>query len=246
MPFPSFATRPGSRLARRGWTNRVGVFALLLGLCGRAAAFDLPPGEPDPLTGKEINGVCAGCHGDNGQGGKDGEYPRVAGLPVAYIFRQVKLFQQNMRPNLPMLEHVHERQMSDVEIRDIAVFLEAIDLPTRIEPMAEDDPRFDAYERMLATQRVVQIPAYPGDEEAGRRRYGKECKSCHGADGQGDTAKGVPRLVGQYIPYLWRQMDKFRDGRRVHDPDDPEDDSLSEYSRQELDDMFAYLSRLDD
>lgn len=100
-----------------------------------AADFDLPPGEPDLLTCKDINGVCAGCHGDVGQGGKEGQYPRIAGLPVTYIYRQLKLFQQNTRPNLPMLEHVQERQLSDLEIRDIA-----ISLPIRLEPMAETDP----------------------------------------------------------------------------------------------------------
>jgi cytochrome c553 len=105
----------------------VGLAALLC-LPPAAAGFDLPPGEPDPLTGKDINGVCAGCHGDVGQGGKEGQYPRIAGLPVTYIYRQVKLFQQNTRPNLPMLEHVQEPQLSDLEIRDIAAFLAAVSL----------------------------------------------------------------------------------------------------------------------
>jgi len=165
-----------------------------------AAGFDLPQGEPDPLTGKDINGVCAGCHGDVGQGGKEGQYPRIAGLPVTYIYRQVKLFQQNTRPNLPMLEHVHERQLSDIEIRDIANYLAAISLPTRLEPMAETDPRFDAYERMMALQRMVQIPFYPGDAGAGRRLYNKECRSCHGSEGWGEAEKQIPQLAGQYSP----------------------------------------------
>jgi len=28
---------------------------------------------------------CAGCHGPTGIGGKDGEYPRLAGLPAGYL-----------------------------------------------------------------------------------------------------------------------------------------------------------------
>ena len=31
------------------------------------------------FNGEEINEVCAGCHGEFGQGEKDGEYPRLAG-----------------------------------------------------------------------------------------------------------------------------------------------------------------------
>jgi cytochrome c553 len=211
-----------------------------------AAGFDLPQGEPDLLTGKDINGVCAGCHGDVGQGGKEGQYPRIAGLPIAYIYRQVKLFQQNIRPNMPMLEHVQERQLSDLEIRDIASYLAAITLPTRLEPMAETDPRFDAYERMMALQRMVQIPVHPGDARAGRKLYNKECRSCHGAEGWGEAEKQVPQLAGQYSPYLLRQIDKFRDGVRIHDPEEPEDDILKDFTPEELGDILAYLSVVDD
>jgi len=162
------------------------------------------------------------------------------------VYRQVKLFQQNTRPNLPMLEHVHERQLSDLEIRDIAAFLAAISLPTRLEPMAETDPRFDAYERMMALQRMVQIPVYPGDPDAGRRRYNKECRSCHGTEGWGEAEKLIPQLAGQYSPYLLRQIEKFREGVRIHDPEEPEDDILKDFTQEELGDILAYLSVVDD
>ena len=42
---------------------------------GSALAVDLE-------KGKEINGTCAACHGDQGAGGKKGEYPRIAGQRV--------------------------------------------------------------------------------------------------------------------------------------------------------------------
>jgi len=237
------------RLWPRGCRPRALAAGLALALAasaGRAVDTEPPSGEPDLRNGRDINGVCAGCHGDDGQGGKEGEYPRVGGLPAGYIYRQVKLFQQNVRSNLAMLEHVHERQMSDEEIRDISAFLAAIELPNRLDPMDEGDRRFDAYERMLATQRVVQIPAYPGDTEAGRKRYNKECRSCHGAEGRGDNEAEVPQLAGQYTAYLLRQIDKFRAGQRIHDPDDPEDDTLADFTRDELGDIFAYLSVVDD
>ena len=140
---------------RRG---RVDLGGTGVAACGRLE-FAPPATEPDLLTGKDINGVCAGCHGDDGQGGKDGAYPRIAGLPLAYIYQQVKLFQQNVRPNLAMLEHVHERQLSDQEILDIAAYLSGIKLATRLTPMDEKDPKFNAYERMIERKRIVQIPA---------------------------------------------------------------------------------------
>ncbi len=41
--------------------------------------------EYDPDTGEEINEVCAGCHGEYGEGGKEGEYPRIASMATAFI-----------------------------------------------------------------------------------------------------------------------------------------------------------------
>lgn len=55
------------------------LFALLLGSSAPHAA--LPEGQQD--SGKEIYGPCAACHGDLGQGGKRGEYPRIAGQRAA-------------------------------------------------------------------------------------------------------------------------------------------------------------------
>ena len=46
----------------------------------------------DLEKGKEINGTCAACHGDQGAGGKKGEYPRIAGQ------RAVGLLQEDARP----------------------------------------------------------------------------------------------------------------------------------------------------
>ena len=221
---------------------------LLLPLAAHVAAqpFPLPPGEPDLRNGQDINGVCAGCHLDFGQGGKSGEYPRIAGLPIGYLYSQVKLFQKNTRPNLPMLEHVHERQLSDQEILDISAYLARIQLATRQVPMEESDPKFNAYERLMESKRVVQIPIYDGDKENGRKIYEKDCKSCHGKDGWGNADKNVPQLAGQYTEYLLRQIDKFNRKIRVHDWDDPEDEMFKDYSAEQIRDMMAYLSIVDD
>jgi cytochrome c553 len=41
--------------------------------------------------GREINATCAGCHGEYGQGGKKGEYPRLAGQRKAHLVDQLKI-----------------------------------------------------------------------------------------------------------------------------------------------------------
>lgn len=197
-------------------------------------------------VGEEINELCAGCHGEFGEGGKQGEYPRIAGQPAAFLEQQLHLFRDRKRPNLAMVEYVDERQMPDEDIQDISAYLAAIELPTRMKPMDEDAPEFDALARLREAERVLQIPPAPGDVKVGGRLYKRECASCHGRDGMGDAGDAVPMLAGQYTNYLWRQVDKYLDGVRIHDLSAPEDRLLAAFSREELRDIFAYVSRLDD
>ncbi|MFB1489197.1 MULTISPECIES: c-type cytochrome [unclassified Thiocapsa] len=209
-----------------------------------AQATDL---EPDLETGAEINDVCAGCHGEYGQGGKDGEYPRLAGLPAAFTARQLALFRSRDRANMAMVEHTEPRQMTDSDIRDISAFLAAIELPSQLPPVDESAPDFNAYERLMATKRVLQIPRAQGDTAAGEALYQRECASCHGRDGWGRARDAVPMLAGQYTNYLQRQVGKYINKTRIHDPSEPDaDELLAAFSAQELQDIFAYISILDD
>lgn len=215
-------------------------------LCVAGTATDAVAREPDPDIGEEINELCAGCHGEFGEGGKQGEYPRLAGQPYRFLYDQLILFRERRRPNLAMVEYVDERQMPDEDIQDISAYLEAIELPTRLPPIDENAPDFDALARLEAAKRVLQIPRAEGDVAAGGRLYRRECASCHGRDGEGDREDGVPMLAGQYTNYLWRQADKYIQGVRIHDPSAPGDRLLAEFSREELRDIFAYASILDD
>ncbi len=202
--------------------------------------------EYDPDIGEEINEECAGCHGEFGQGGKDGEYPRIAGQPAVFIARQLHLFQDRKRPNLPMVEHVDKRQLPHDDILDISECLSRIQLKTKLPPVDENAPDFDAYARLLESKHLMQIPRAPGDIEKGKKLFHRECASCHGREGWGKKKKGVPMLAGQYTNYLWRQVKKLRSRIRIHDEDDPDEELLDDFSDDELRDIFAYLSIVDD
>lgn len=202
--------------------------------------------EPDMDIGEEINELCAGCHGEFGEGGKQGEYPRLAGQPYQFLVDQIVLFRERRRPNMAMIEYVDDRQMPDEDIQDVSAYLAAIELPTKLAPVDESDPGFNALARLEEAKRVLQIPVAEGDIEAGKKLYKRECSSCHGAQGEGEAAGTVPMLAGQYTAYLWRQVDKYKQGLRIHDPDAPEDRLLAEFSQEELRDIFAYVSVLDD
>ncbi|MEA2093277.1 MAG: c-type cytochrome, partial [Pseudomonadota bacterium] len=217
---------------------------LLLGLifCAGAKAEGETPAI-DLELGEEINETCAGCHGEYGQGSIDGEYPRLAGLTAEYIARQLRLFKQRKRINLPMLPYTNERELPEEDLVSIAAYLASIQLPTKLPPINE--AQFDALKRLQASKKVVNIAAYPGDVEAGRKFYKKECASCHGRDGYGDDKQHIPQLAGQYSLYLFRQVENIRRDERFHD--DPDDAGIfREYADAEIAAMLAYLATLDD
>ena len=202
--------------------------------------------DPDMDNGEEINELCAGCHGVYGEGGKQGEYPRIAGQPYQFLVDQLVLFRERKRPNLAMVEYVDERQMPDADIQDISAYLTRIELPNRMSVIDENAPGFDALARLEEAKRVIQIARAEGDVTAGEKLYKRECASCHGRDGRGDVKDTVPLLAGQYTNYLWRQVDKYIAKLRIHDPSAPDDSLLGDFSKQELKDIFAYVSTLDD
>ena len=224
------------------------LILVILSLLTHAQAQETTPAEAeiDLDNGDDINQVCAGCHGEYGQGDKSGEYPRVAGQPVGYTSKQLYLFQDRSRPNMPMVEHVEEREMPPQDIADISAYLNRISLPTRLPPANEDDPEFDAYQRLLQSERVMQIPRAEGDIDKGKKLYNKECRSCHGKQAEGDENDNSPMLAGQYTNYLWRQVDKYLNKIRIHDEEDPEEELLADFTREEIRDIFAYISILDD
>ncbi len=202
--------------------------------------------EYDPAIGEEINETCAGCHGEFGQGGKQGEYPRIAGMPAAFIAKQLELFRARKRPNLAMVEFVDERQMPDEDIFNVSQYLSKIKLKTRLPAVDETAPDFNAYQRLLESKKLMQIARAPGNLENGWKLYKKECASCHGRDGYGDNKKAVPLLAGQYTNYLWRQVEKLRQRVRIHDEDEPDEELLAEFTDEEITDIFAWLSTADD
>jgi len=217
---------------------------LLLGLifCAAARAAGETPAV-DLELGEEINETCAGCHGEYGQGSIDGEYPRLAGLTAGYIARQLRLFKQRKRINIPMLPYTNDRELPEEDLVSIAAYLASIKLPTKLPPINEAE--FDALKRLQASKKVVNIATYPGDAEAGHKFYKKECASCHGGDGYGDDKKHIPQLAGQYSLYLLKQVENIRTAERFHDEAD-DAGIFREYTDAEIAAMLAFLATLDD
>lgn len=224
--------------------------ALLLGTTATHGA-ELA-GQQD--SGKEIYGPCAACHGDQGQGGKRGEYPRLAGQRAAYLEDSLKKFRTRERLNLPMLPYTQERELSDTDIKLVSAYLANITLQTTFPSFKDTD---DALTRLEAMEKVMIIPKLEGNLDNGKKLYEKECADCHGKTGRGTWR--FPMLVGQYTNYLQRQMDAYLRGERAHDVDADEEDEeeklkakpievgvLGRLTKKDIDDILAYITRLQD
>ncbi len=60
------------------------------------------------------------------------------------------------------------------------------------------------------------------------------CASCHGADGGGQAAAGVPRLAGLNAVYLLKQLNDFANGTRENATMQPIATALSELERKAM------------
>ena len=209
------------------------LLPLLLTLCLAG------PGHAQSLEkGKEINSTCAGCHGELGQGGSRGEYPRLAGQGAKYLESQLKAFRARTRVNIPMYPYTQERELPDQDIRDIAAYLASIELPTKWPVFKDSD---DALTRLTMTERVMIIPRVPGNLANGEAIYQKQCVACHGKTGMG---RGMfPMLVGQYTSYLKRQMEKYVKGERPHD-EEGIGGLLNKLREEDMQDILAYITTL--
>lgn len=193
--------------------------------------------EYDPENARDVLGVCAACHGRNGEGGRGGSYPRLAGLKEEYIAKQLRDFKTRKRLNMPMYPYATERELPERDIRDIARLLSQIELPTQLPP---PDAPLTALERLQAAQAVFNVASVDGDVQRGAELYEEECSDCHGPEGWGED--DAPQLAGQYTEYLRRQIAGFRSGRRLNEE---MEGVFDEIDADDLQDIFAYLASRD-
>lgn len=195
---------------------KLSIVFCTIALCSAGLASAAQPSDQQD-SGKEINATCAGCHGDQGQGGKRGEYPRLAGQRAEFLEYSLRQFRSRERINLPMLPYTQERELPDADIKAVSAYLAAIVLPTK---PPDFKPTDDALTRLEAMEKVMIIPKLNGDLENGKTLYQDLCADCHGKTGKGFGI--VPMLVGQYVNYLQKQIDIYLRGERLHDQDSDE------------------------
>ena len=146
---------------------------------------------PNPEHGAELFAQCTSCHGVDGNGDPNGSTPRIAGQHFSVLAKQLVDFRFGKRWDFRMEKMADKHHLAGPQdIADVAAHVVMIP--------REGSPGVGSGEFIAK----------------GRDIYSANCQSCHGAAGEGDAARGIPRLAGQHYGYLMRQMYDAADGRR--------------------------------
>ncbi|MFO1400642.1 MAG: c-type cytochrome [Steroidobacteraceae bacterium] len=147
----------------------------------------------DAARGEEGYEICGACHLPSGAGRPDGTFPQLAGQHTTVLIKQMADIRAGLRDN-PTMYPFAITLVDPQELADVAAYISRLCIPV-------DHGRYEGVDA------AVQV-------ERGRDLYEKECKNCHGVNGEGDKDKFYPVIAGQHYKYLLRQMTAIRDGKR--------------------------------
>src|SRR6185436_6153084 len=68
---------------------------------------------PDPDRGATLFAPCASCHGADGNGSPNGNFPRIAGQHYSVLFKQIVDFRYGKRWDFMMEEMVNRHLLAD-------------------------------------------------------------------------------------------------------------------------------------
>jgi len=162
-----------------------------------AASKDTSAGDAIATKGKDAALACAGCHGANGVPAAGAPFPRLAGLPVEYVAKQLFDYRDGSRANAIMVPI--SQALTDADIASLAWHYALMQVPAEA-PAAAGPQR--AHQLARYGDNALAIPA---------------CVDCHG----GNISGGGPILPGLAQPaaYTIAQLTAFRTSERKNDGD---------------------------
>jgi cbb3-type cytochrome c oxidase subunit III len=102
------------------------------------------------------------------------------------------------------------------QVMALSALLAATTVPAQ-DPAAAPEPAAAAAPTAAvatAPEAPAAAPTIPGDPSAGEAKA-VACAACHGADGN-PTDKQYPKLAGQNEAYIARQLEQFKNGKRMN------------------------------
>ncbi len=189
------------------------------------------PVVPQPVTGGAtvvFQTVCAGCHGERGEGKRELLAPSIAGMPRWYTALQLEKFREGVRGK-PHLD------LGGTQMRAIALAVTPAlvpDLAAHIEGL-----------KPFPTEGPAGADAVRGGE-----MFNEICSKCHRYNGQGEIVFRSAPLTTLPGWYLVESLRKFRDGLRGYEHGDLDGPKMREIASilgdREIDDLVAYIATL--
>ncbi|MDT8853737.1 c-type cytochrome [Paracoccaceae bacterium Fryx2] len=184
---------------RQSWQGGAELATIIAGLPAQPAAGSRTVGQvPQAVSELVFAGrgevwACASCHGDLGQGAET--TPRLAGLPAAYIVKQLQDFRQGHRISESMA--IVAAGLAPEEMAGLGAYYAALRVPsTATATLGADLARGEAL--ALQGDWSLKVPA---------------CFSCHGPSGFG-LAPVFPALAAQHAAYTASQLNAWAGGQR--------------------------------
>ncbi len=181
---------------------------------------------PNPAAGKSLYelgdasrsiGACIGCHGSEGNSDVL-IYPNLANQHPEYIAKQLNNFKNKDRVNYAMNQFAGG--MTEDDIADMAAYFA--------------DPAAVAN---VVSRKVMPVAAVTAEVIAGQTKAAV-CAACHAADGNSPVAI-YPKLAGQSVGYIVKQLQEFKAGTRKDPVMAPMAAALSEQDMLEIASYFA-------
>jgi cytochrome c553 len=127
--------------------------------------------EPNIKNGLEIYRECAACHMPEGWGLANGLVPQIAGQHRKVVIKQLADIRAGNRDAYLMLPYATAESVGGPQgVADVAGYIDTLE----INPRTKKGPGTDL--------------------ELGKQIYDENCASCHGANGEGDNDRFIPRI----------------------------------------------------
>jgi cytochrome c553 len=148
-------------------------------------------------AGQAKAGICAGCHGADGNGGADPLWPRLAGQDPDYIAKQLADFKSGARKD-PIMSGM-AAPLSATDMKNLGAYFASL----KSKPGAARDAQL-----AKQGQKIFR---------GGNAKMGvSACMSCHGPSGHGIPPR-FPKVSGQNAAYTQKQLLAFKVGTRAND-----------------------------
>lgn len=163
----------------------------------------------DATAGQSKAGVCAACHGLDGNAMQQNA-PRIAGMPERYIAEQLHLFKSGQRTSgLAGMMLPFASMLSAQDMRDVGAWFAQQKAGSGV---ADDTVIADGPNKGMKFYQVGERLFRSGDAARGV----PACMACHGPSGAGNPGPAYPALHGQDAAYVTRRLEEYRAGTTTY------------------------------